>query len=276
MIVTDVVSAEEFLRCNNYYRFSAYCLPFQSDRDVFIPGSSFEKVAELYLLDEELRLSMLRAISPVEIYLRTKAIYELSHGWGPFALYNRSLFRSSFKYDKWLEGVEEEINRSKETFIKHYNGKYDGYPRLPIWMACEVMSMGSLSLLYSGLMPDPQRKISSPFEVSHAVLVNWLHVITYIRNICAHHSRLWNRELAIRPEIPRKNKNWINIGVENSRLYAFILMIEWMQNKAKMQTMSLDGIYQAVANITAIDDRFARMMGIPQAHAIGPFWKQQK
>ena len=43
------------------------------------------------------------------------------------------------------------------------------------------------------------------------VLVSWLHTFTYVRNICAHHSRVWNRELAIAMTVPRDGR-WTGIN----------------------------------------------------------------
>jgi len=159
--------AAKFLQQVNYYRFSAYCIPFQRSCDVFLPNSTFEKIIELYRLDEELRNSLLALLSPIEIFLRTRIVYELSHGWGAFAHYDPALFRDKAKHAQWIASLEEEINRGKETFLEHYKTKYNSFPRLPSWMACEIMSMGSLPTLYSNLLPGPQRRICSILEIQY-------------------------------------------------------------------------------------------------------------
>lgn len=59
LIINSPTDAENFLRQVNFYRFGAYCIPFQNPRDVFIPGTNFETLVELYRLDEELRNSLM-------------------------------------------------------------------------------------------------------------------------------------------------------------------------------------------------------------------------
>lgn len=264
--------AVKFLQHVNYYRFSAYCLPFKRHGDVFFADTAFEKIVDLYFLDQELRNAMLALISPIEIYLRTRLVYELSHGWGAFAHYDKILFRRNFKHPEWISALEEEIGRAKETFIDHYKSKYSGFPRLPLWMTCEIMSFGSLSLLYAGLLPDPQRTICSVFNVHHEVLKTWLHVIAYVRNVCAHHGRLWNRELAIRPEIPRKDSDWVSLNLDNRFLFAVMAVLEWICRKSALPLTPLVNIHDIMRRISTIDPRFARMMGIPTERKMGMCW----
>jgi len=82
LVINNIGEAVKFFQQVNYYRFSVYCIPFQTTRDVFYPGITFEKIAELYRLDEILRNDYLELLSPIEIFLRTHVVYELSHGLG--------------------------------------------------------------------------------------------------------------------------------------------------------------------------------------------------
>ncbi|MGB6874024.1 MAG: Abi family protein [Dehalococcoidia bacterium] len=273
LAVNSTDDAIQFLQHVNYYRFSAYCIPFQKLRDVFLPNSTFEKIIELYRLDEELRNALLALLSPIEIFLRTRIVYELSHGWGAFAHYDPALFRDKAKHAQWIASLEEEINRGKETFLEHYKTKYNVFPRLPLWMACEIMSMGSLSNLYSNLLPDPQRRICSILEIHHNVFGNWMHVITYLRNTCAHHGRLWNRELAIRPRIPDKDKQWTTLGLDNKHLFASVAVAEWICHKTQLPTCNIEPVHEIMRMIAAIDARFTEMMGVPGGRTIGLCWK---
>jgi abortive infection bacteriophage resistance protein len=272
LTLDSIDDAISFLQHVNYYRFSAYCIPFQTSRDVFSPGTNFRQIVELYRLDEDLRNSMLALLSPVEVHLRTRVVYELSYGWGAFSHYDTSLFRRNFDHPEWAGKLEGEIGRAKEAFIEHYKSKYSGFPRLPFWMACEVMSLGSLSLLYSGLLPDPQRRICSIYGIHHEVLRNWFHVITYIRNICAHHGRLWNRELSIRPEIPHKNREWTSLNLDNRFLFAVASVLEWICKKSALPLSTLKTVHYKMQGIAEIDSRFVRMMGTPKERTIGMCW----
>ena len=44
--------------------------------------------------------------------------------------------------------------------------------------------------------------------VHDKVLCSWIEVLNIIRNMAAHHGRLWNRTMGIRPKIPQKDSAW--------------------------------------------------------------------
>ena len=119
------------------------------------------------------------------------------------------LFRSE-THSEWLYRIHEETKRSKETFITHYKKNYEHFPKLPLWMAVEVMSFGALSKLISNLNRKYQAMIGRELGFHHSVLISWIHSLNFIRNVCAHHARLWNREIAISVKKP-KSKDWENV-----------------------------------------------------------------
>ncbi|WP_340138883.1 Abi family protein, partial [Vibrio vulnificus] len=76
-----------------------------------------------------------------------------------------------------------------------HNKNKHGLP-LPIWLACEVWGFGALSLLFAGMKEEDQDLISPKFGLSNGrVPAKWLRSRNYLRNVCAHHSRLWNRNV---------------------------------------------------------------------------------
>ena len=54
------------------------------DAHLFKPNSKFSDVISLYNFDRELRIIIFDAIEKIEISLRTKPIYHLSHDFGPW------------------------------------------------------------------------------------------------------------------------------------------------------------------------------------------------
>jgi abortive infection bacteriophage resistance protein len=159
MIIDDVSEAEFYLRHLNYYRLSAYWLPFESDHTThqFNPDTRFTDVLNLYIFDRELRLLVLDAIERLEVSARSQWAYHLAHRHGPHAhldpslAYNRNYWQSNF--DK-LSG---EVKRSEETFIRHILTTYsEALP--PVWAVCEVMSLGLLSRWYNTLKPMSTRR----------------------------------------------------------------------------------------------------------------------
>ena len=93
------------------------------------------------------------------------------------------------------------INRSNEDFIRHNKEKY-GLP-LAVWVACEVWDFGTLSTLYAGMTEADQDLISEEYGISNGrIFASWLRSLNYLRNVCAHHSRLWNRNIVDQPKLP--------------------------------------------------------------------------
>lgn len=54
---------------------------------------------------------------------------------------------------------------------------------------------------------------------------SWLHSIVYVRNICAHHSRLWNRRLSINAMVPRRTGRPFIATPDNTKKVYYILSI---------------------------------------------------
>ena len=79
-------------------------------------------------------------------------------------------------------------------------------------MCFELLTIGELSHLYRGLRRTADKKrIAQFFDLHPTVFTSWLHTLTYIRNLCAHHNRLWNRDLAIVLEKLLKPKGvWVS------------------------------------------------------------------
>lgn len=209
MVIDNSEAAEFYLQHLNYYRLSAYWLPFEADHTThyFKSGTHFDAVLDLYVFDRELRLLVLDAIERIEVSVRSQWAYQLAHHHGPHAHLDSSL---AFKYSLWqanFDKLSDEVNRSDETFIKHLKTAYnEALP--PVWAVCEVMSLGLLSRWYNNLKPMATRRaIASVYGVDEKVLESWLRHLSLVRNTCAHHSRLWNREFTITPLLPRSKPN---------------------------------------------------------------------
>src|SRR4029079_16719237 len=93
-------------------------------------------------------------------------------------------------------------------FVQHFRATYDEFPDLPIWAAAETMTFGSMFTLYKMSHRSVQTSVASRFDLREPVMFSWLQTLNYIRNVCAHHARLWNRELAIKPKLPERDRRW--------------------------------------------------------------------
>ncbi|MEQ9286360.1 MAG: Abi family protein [Cyclobacteriaceae bacterium] len=227
--VENKSKAENYLSNISYYRLSAYLLPFQ-DRTFagnrYNNGVTFDDILNLYLFDRELRLLIFDIIERLEVAFRTQIIYQYSNDYGAWWYEDPKHFINNYHYSKNLARIDEEIERSNEVFIKHYRNKYTSPQRPPAWMTFEVITMGLLSKVFRNLeITDAKKRIARHFKLpTPYVLESWMHSITYVRNLCAHHSRLWNRTLTLKPQLLRKPKNaWLSSNnVNPSKLFAFL------------------------------------------------------
>jgi abortive infection bacteriophage resistance protein len=217
--VADDAAAIDCLHRNGYYRLSAYWYPFCTivpgkRTDVFMPGSSFEDVVNLYRFDKGLKLLLLDALEQVEIAGRVEIALTLGRR-DTFAHENPRMFHPYFtsprgtsgrsSYDDWLDKFNEQANRSKDEFVQHYERQYGSRSPLPIWIAIELWDFGLLSRAYSGLQNRDLIAIATRFGVPDwRLMVSWLRCLNYVRNVIAHHGRLWNLNLSENPKLPTR------------------------------------------------------------------------
>jgi len=219
-LVADREQLIQRLCAVSYYRLSGYLYPFRlPESNNYQPGTNLDTIWDRYCFDRRLRVLLLDAIERVEVAVRTRLIYHFAHAHGPFGhCHEEKLPRLLVKdYLDWRESLRVETSRSKEAFKVHFLKKYNER-NLPIWMVAELMSMGSLLTFYKGTEPIIGQKVAGHFGLADELLLSWLRGLYAVRNICAHHSRIWNRNLGCAFKLPQKNKypHW-HIKDENGK-----------------------------------------------------------
>ncbi len=222
MLVTDDEAALSYLKRIGYYRLSAYWYPFRhfdvlikengslgtTASNNFVANTHFTDTTELYLFDKKLRLLLTDALERIEIALRVDIAYNLgkqdTFGHITEAALNRSFTRKLIngknitQFAAWINKYRGLVERSKEDFVRHYHTNH-GH-ELPIWVAVEVMDFGGLSQLLSLMKVPDQQAIAERYQLTDwKILRKWVYCLSYLRNLCAHHSRLWNRNITSRP-----------------------------------------------------------------------------
>lgn len=204
LTINDRALALHCLEHLNYYRLSAYRFPLteKGDPDRFLPGTDFATLWALYEFDRRLRQHLADALKRVEISVRSRLAYVLAHSHGPQALADTTLFTNGPYYTETLERLDEELQRSDEVFVGHFRKNHQ-LQRPPIWAACEVMSFGLLSRFYANITPFKQRKeIARTYKLFPPTMKSFLEHAAHVRNLCAHHARLWNRRLTVTMDLP--------------------------------------------------------------------------
>lgn len=227
LIINDEDFAQDILSNITYYRLSSYMKFFQN-LDKFKPGTTFEDIVYLYNFDKELKSLIFENIRLVEIFLRAKICLHMCSNYGSHWFYDISCFKTEEGYKKTLDILENEKGLKKDTFIKYYFKKYSEPELPPFWMMSEVLSMGDLSKILSGINFKDVKAIAKSATSKYyiaPVLTNWVHVLATVRNICAHHSRLWNRQLKIKFAEPQKIPEWKNKNIINDKVCAVCFVL---------------------------------------------------
>jgi abortive infection bacteriophage resistance protein len=179
------------------------------------------------------------------------------------------------RYAHFLENVKDETAKSKEHFVTHFKKKYgDRHDFLPIWMATEVMNFGTVLTLYSGCSNQVKNAVATCIGVPAKVLTSWLLALNTVRNICAHHSRLWNRVLGVKPSIPKRNDypDWhVPTTVPNDRVFVILTICRHSLKKIAPQSNWPERLRALLAEYPSIP---LNEMGFPDAWESSPIWQQ--
>lgn len=183
----------------------------------------------------------------------------------------------NFNHHSFIRACDKEVERSKDTFIQHFEPNYFGFPKVPIWMLTEVLSLGSLSFMYQGLKNnkaegiEDKKEISKHFSVHHEKLAEWLHTLTYVRNICAHHGRLWNKELAIKSKAD-KHPHWqAPMTPTNKRIFYVLLVLKTLLRPIGFDIEWCKQINQLIKPIVGHTE-WRESMGFPEKWEEHPIW----
>lgn len=248
MAVADHSNFLRQLEAVGYYRLCAYWHPFKRADKTFEPGTSFEAVWRRYAFDRHLRLAVVDGIERVEVAVRSALITDLAMRHGAFAHLAPRNFPSARQqqHTTFVDGLRREANRSREAFVGHFRANYDEFPDLPIWAAAETMTFGAMFTLFNMSERRIQRDVARRYGIAGPVLTSWLPTLNYVRNMCAHHARLWNRELAIKPALPdlRNGPLWHQPDpISNHRVFAVLTLLRFLLGQIAPQSLWRDRLY---------------------------------
>lgn len=248
-LIADKIQLIDILKKINYYRLSGYLYFFRlRDKENYKEGTDLGKVLKIYCFDQNLRKILFKPIEEIEIKLKAFLGYYLAHTYGAFgyleekyfnlnanqtainAVEKKKIDKNCAKFKELKESLKYSMSHSKESFVKHFLETYnDGFP--PIWIATELLTFGEMITLFKCLKENDLIVFSDELKISKKVFVSWIISVNTLRNICAHHGRLWKRKTGGIPMIPRGSKymDWNNINnVDNNILYLHITILHYL------------------------------------------------
>ena len=301
MDVGDPAKVAGYLERIGYYRLSGYWYPLRQSRvllgadgkptikvlDDFRPGASFGQAVDLYVFDKRLRLLFLDAIERIEVALRVSIALLLS-ARDPWAHRKAALLPGSFAkrinpntgrtaHQDWLARLDQIAARSKDEFVRHFTARYSG--PLPIWIAIELWDFGMLSTFLAGMAMADQILIGAKYGVQRPeLLTGWMRGINLVRNICAHHGRLWNRSLADQPKPPKVGELLLldHIATDvfaQSRLYGVAGPMRFLLRTISPTTTWSDRLSNQLAAFPAAPGVAIAQSGFPRGWDTLPLWR---
>lgn len=185
-----------------YYRLMAYRFPFvfENNNDKFKEGISFDDIWGLYIRDRKLRFLIIDAIERIEVSLRSRWAHVMAMEYGTLAYENRAIHKEKF-YEQNLLSIYKSILDSKEPCVMHFKSNME---KVPIWAVCEIMTFGQLAAMITSIRePALRNKIFRDYGIDEKIAISFLNIMRNVRNICAHHGRLWNKRLFLNIKFPK-------------------------------------------------------------------------
>ena len=213
LIIEDEKLATDKISFIGYYHLSSYFKSFQNlENNLFNDGTTFEDILDLYVFDRKIKALSFDVIERVELSLKTLISDILSAEYGNDWIENRVLFIDNWDHQGFLNKITKKINylKQKEGVIKEFYEKYDdSFP--PAWILMEGLYFSEAIEVFRKLKRGNAQKIAKKYGLDEKVLQTWFLLLNDVRNICAHHGRLWNKSLK-KIDIPKNIKNFPKNG----------------------------------------------------------------
>lgn len=205
LIISNETFATEVLINHGYYNLiNGYKDIFLHSRnnETYITNTKFSDIFELYSFDKKLRNRTLNNILEIETFIKAIIAHELAE-ISELSYLDPTTYET--RNPKQANKVSGLIMQLKNTIkdkaslgnnaISHYIGKYGN---VPIWVSINFFTLGNISYLYSLLTNSIKIKIvtainqSKNLNLTTREFSNYLSLLTFARNECAHNQRIYN------------------------------------------------------------------------------------
>ena len=191
-----------------YDRLRIYC---EARRDPslpnrpFIAGTTYHDILQLYTFDAKLRALCFDATGQFEVLFRNSLAEVLAQVHGPHPYSVAAVYRGPQQQAEALRLVSEIYRKTHDPRARHYRSKYSAPPLPPIWVMKEFMTFGEANIYCKTLTPSLKLAIATLFGVqSEQVFSTWVDALVQLRNVCAHHARLFNHSFQKQPSLYRR------------------------------------------------------------------------
>lgn len=209
MIIRDESDIYQWLKTVGYYRLSGYWWMYEkrypscSPRNhKFKEGTSWDQVKHTYIFDQKFRRLISTGIEKIEVAVKASwaqylAIqYNTSHPHEDASIFKKEICeKSTIQGEKTsFDLLVRAYQKRKEPFALHYKTKYPNINTPPIWVSSLLLTLGELLNWIGGIKKRPDKKaIFAKFPFDYKPMQSVLNNLRWVRNVCAHNGRLWNK-----------------------------------------------------------------------------------
>lgn len=246
--VSDEAFAKRKLQQINYYRLTAYFLPFKNSDGTYKEGTSFNNVFRIYEFDRKMRSLIFSTIEEIELMLRTQLAYYHATKYGALGYMNPENFIPKHNAENFEKRLQEKIEHNKEQFfVKHHIEKYNS--QFPLWVIIELFTFGDLSFFFSDMLKADKKYLARTlFHTSDTNVSSWLLCLTHLRNYCAHYSRLYFNKFGTVPATPKGFPH-----ILEDKLFDYLLVVKFLypdhERWANLFMVDLENLIEAYSDV---------------------------
>ncbi len=232
------------------------------------------------------------ALERAEVAIRAALTDHMSTTYNdPHWYTNPSHFHSPGKHSTLLKIVRDtcdtQLRRKPDiedgqllyrSALEHYLTTYRSPELPPSWLMVETLTIGQLDNTYRNLGRRPDRTaIARNLGLTAPILQSWMQTYVRVRNICAHHGRLWNVGLGVYPKIPTSpTVSWLqdnNALPERSRkrLYPVLVSLQSVLDSVSPHSSWARRLHELLATRPRMN---LAGMGVPEDWANNDFWNR--
>jgi len=101
------------------------------------------------------------------------------------------------------------------------------------------MTFGNLFTLFTGLKTKHKKTLAKRYGLNVPVFGSWLKTLNQVRNLCAHHARIWNRVYGIQAIIPSRQPNNIwtaPVLITGNQTFGVLTILQFLMQQVAPQS----------------------------------------
>jgi abortive infection bacteriophage resistance protein len=257
LAVSNPATVGALLERISYFRVRGYLFPYfdlvgsSPVLKAFKAGANIEQALQMYGFDEGLRALIFDLMPQLEIALRTVLDSVMSHTAGHCFWYLQPQWFAKGKHPThvistlngaFCKSAEKYADHYRDTYYNEQSGMFKNMP--PFWVISELSTFGQIKDFFENLKEDASpfpattlpkstvldKMAQRRFGAKHfRDLAKWVHMLRDVRNVCAHHGRLWNKNFLAPPSIQSfVSKPFPPVAGSTNSIYAALVVVRIM------------------------------------------------